>query len=194
MTLVVGLLGRAGSGKSTAAKYLEQRYGAKRYAFAAPVKELAKRLWDFSDEQLYGMQEQKEAVDPRWGISPRTAMIRLGDEARNVVDPFIWVNGCFNRILSDRPKIAVIEDVRYSNEVAAIRSHISLKGKVVKLEYADRKSNADLDAPSERSVDEVKVVDHVLRHSESPDALDLKSRLDTIVGPWLEEMSDVDHR
>lgn len=184
--VVIGLLGRAGSGKSTSAMYLENKYGAKRYSFAAPVKELAKRLWDFSDEQLYGTQEQKEAIDPRWGISPRTAMIRLGDEARNVVDNLIWVNACFNKILRDAPKIAVIEDTRYPNEVAAIKLHTQFDGKVIKLEYANRKSAVDPNAPSERSVDEANLKNvYVLQHEETHCAMDLKTKLDRAVDPWV---------
>lgn len=184
--IVIGLLGRAGSGKSTAAMYLENKYGAKRYSFATPVKELAKKLWEFSDEQLYGTQEQKEAIDPRWGISPRTAMIRLGDEARNVVGKFIWVDGCFNKILHDRPKIAVIEDVRYPNEVAAIKIHTQFDGKVIKLDYTGRKSIVDPNAPSERSVDEADLRHvHVLQHEETHCAMDLKTKLDQIVSSWI---------
>jgi molybdopterin-guanine dinucleotide biosynthesis protein len=37
MTLVVGICGPAGSGKTTVAKYLERHYGARSYALADPT-------------------------------------------------------------------------------------------------------------------------------------------------------------
>ena len=56
-------------GKDTVADYLVNKYGFVKYSFGQPIKEVAKIMFDFSDEQLNG--DLKEAVDIRWGISPR---------------------------------------------------------------------------------------------------------------------------
>jgi len=117
MTIIIGLLGPAGSGKSSAAAYLETKYGAKRYALAAPLKEIAKRTLGFTDEQVYGTQDQKEAVDARYGFSARWFLQRLGTEGcRAVLGEDVWTDACLRRINLDAPRLAVIEDVRFLNE------------------------------------------------------------------------------
>jgi hypothetical protein len=182
---VVGLLGKAGSGKSTAGKYLAERYGAHRIGFANALKELAKLLWDFTDEQVYGDQEAKEAVDERWGISPRQAMQRLGDGARNTIHPLVWVDAVLAKIAReyrDDPtkELWVIEDLRYINEVVEISTSIQVWGQVIKLTCPDRKSTADPDHPSEAEVD--KAPPHLIGHhvisKRSPESIDLKEKVD----------------
>lgn len=118
---IIGLLGPAGAGKSSIAGYLEKHYGAKRYSLAGPLKEIAKRTLGFTDDQLYGTQEQKETVDPRFGFSPRWFLQRLGTEGcRAVLGADIWTQACLKRIEEERPTIAVIEDVRFVNEARIV--------------------------------------------------------------------------
>lgn len=120
---LLGLLGPAGAGKTTVAKFLVERYGATRYALAAPLKTLAQRVFGFSDAQLYGSQADKDAVDPRWGVSPREALQRLGtDGCREVLGPDVWLDALFRRIHAERPRFAVIDDVRFPNEARAIHA------------------------------------------------------------------------
>lgn len=115
---IIGLLGGKGSGKSTVCNYLVQKYGAVKYAFADPLKEIARRVFDFSEEQLYGSQETKETVDPRYGFSPRWLLQKLGTEGiREVLGQDIWWETCLARILNDGPELAVIEDFRFHSEV-----------------------------------------------------------------------------
>lgn len=159
--VIIGLLGRAGSGKSTVAKFLEESYGAQRCSFAAPLKQMAVEIFDFSAGQVYGTQAQKEAVDPRYGVSPRVFMQRLGQSARTWLGADVWVKGCLDQIFHDytrrmgngeTPPVYVIEDVRYHNEVLAIRA---AGGKVWKLECPDTVTSADPTHPSEAQVDTV---------------------------------------
>lgn len=161
---VLGLLGRAGAGKSSVAEYLVETYGARRVSFAGPLKELARRVWEFGHAQLYGPQDVKEAVDPRWGMSPRQALQRLGTHARDVLGVNLWVRAALDTIDRDwetnrhnRPTLYVIDDVRFPNEAEAIASRDDTvrRGWVWKITRPGHATSADPNHPSEAGVDEV---------------------------------------
>lgn len=120
---IIGLMGAAGSGKSTAAKYLAEKFQGKRYSLADPLKEIAMRTFGFSREQCYGTQAQKETVDPRYGFSPRWLLQRLGTEGcRAVLGESVWTDALLRRIAFEKPALAIVEDVRFINEAVAIRA------------------------------------------------------------------------
>lgn len=155
--LIIGLAGRAGSGKTTVAKWLETQ-GAKRYSIADPLKDLCKDAFGLSEEQVRGSQAMKEAKDPRWGFSPRDVMVRLGHSIRGGFGEDIFVKACLNRILLQGDQsFAVIDDVRYANEAELVSR--TPGGRVVLLRCPDAASMVDPDAPSERSVDDIRLAD-----------------------------------
>lgn len=163
MTTLIGVLGPAGAGKSMVAEYLVREYGAVRYSLAAPLKEIAKNVFNFSDEQLYGTQAQKEATDPRYNFSPRWLLQRLGTEGiRKVFGEDIWVSTLLARVQRDNHRIAVCDDVRFVNEATKIRQLVQIKhdarsvvptphrsGFVWRLESPWRDSTADASHASE---------------------------------------------
>lgn len=119
-----------GSGKTTVAKFLEGQCGFVRFPFADSVK--------FAGVNLLvnlGMKEHeahnllffdKEAQIPvlRQGVTGRYLLQRLGtDFGRNLIDPDIWVKGWKHEIASTIPTCdkIIADDVRFPNEVAAIR-------------------------------------------------------------------------
>lgn len=115
---IIGLLGAAASGKSTIGTYLVQKYGATRYSFAYPLKEIVRRAFNMTDDQVFGSQTDKETVDPRYNVSPRWLLQRLGTEGiRAVFGEDVWWKNCLERIQADKPELAVIEDFRFLNEV-----------------------------------------------------------------------------
>lgn len=153
--MIIGLAGRAGSGKSTCAKFLEERYGFVRFSLADPLKQLAKKVFHFSDAQLYGTQAEKEAVDPRYGFSPRQALITLGAEARVEIGEDIWIAACLDRIYRSKATRCVIDDVRYYNEAFLLKDSPRHHGYVIKLECPNADTLVDPNAPSECSVDRI---------------------------------------
>jgi len=60
---LVGLAGRAGSGKSTCAAWLVEHRQAVEFSLAEPLKLLAMDVFGFSREQVFGTQKDKETVD-----------------------------------------------------------------------------------------------------------------------------------
>lgn len=126
MTKIIGLCGPAGSGKTTAAGYLARVYGAKVYAFATPLKQIVGNAFGLSYSQLYGTQAEKEANDERYNVSPRWLMQRIGtDGIRHVLGDTFWANLILADIRQDRPKLAVIEDVRFESEATAVRFELN---------------------------------------------------------------------
>lgn len=77
---VIGIVGPAGSGKSSVAGYMRDAYGAKLYAFARPLKEMCRAAFDLSEAQVWGTQAEKEAIDPRYGVSARWILQRVGTD------------------------------------------------------------------------------------------------------------------
>ena len=63
---VVGLGYIAQAGKDTIADYLVNEYGFRKTSFATALKEAARAIFGFTEDQLYGPKEVKEAVDPFW--------------------------------------------------------------------------------------------------------------------------------
>lgn len=124
MTVLIGIAGPAGSGKTTVANYLARTYGARVYALATPLKEIVRRAFSLSDEQLYGSQAVKEAIDERYNVSPRWLMQRIGTEGvRNTLGQDFWTKYTLQLIEAHRPKLAVIEDVRFWSEAEGIMDY-----------------------------------------------------------------------
>jgi septin family protein len=134
LTTIIALCGPAGSGKSTVANYLAEKYGACRYGFATPLKELVKRALDFTDEQVYGSQAQKEEVDPRYGHSPRWFLQRIGTQGgRAVFGESFWTDQCLNMIVRQNPRLAVIEDMRFQSEASDLLDDVRVHSFVWRL-------------------------------------------------------------
>lgn len=112
--MIIGLAGRKGVGKDTAADYIISHYRFQKLAFADPLKEICRILFLLNDAQLYDPIE-KERVDERWGWSPRQMFQKIGtDICRNHIRPDIWIHHMQLRIHPN--KNFVISDVRFENE------------------------------------------------------------------------------
>lgn len=154
MTIVIGLLGPAGAGKTSVAQHLVEKYGARRYSFAKPLKDMVGRALDFTHDQMWGSQAQKEAIDPRYGHSPRWFLQRIGTEGcRKTFGENFWVDQSVAQVRRDAPAIAVFDDARFKTEADAIRGYTDLhnsRGVILRLESPDRETEADASHASER--------------------------------------------
>jgi hypothetical protein len=66
MTNIVGISGKAGAGKDTVAAHLVEHHGFVRMALADEMKRFAKKVFAFTDEQLWGPSESRNGVDARF--------------------------------------------------------------------------------------------------------------------------------
>ncbi len=136
---LIGICGPAGAGKSTMAEHLFERHGFTRLSFADPLKTMILVMLyetgvDYPGEAgrlIYG--DLKATPHEKLnGHSARHAMQTLGTEwGRDCMGEDFWANIAKRKIdrLPDDINI-VLDDVRYENEAAMIRS---LGGKIVKV-------------------------------------------------------------
>ena len=114
---IIGIMGRAGSGKSAVATILG-KHGFMQYGFADSLKCITGLLFGLSREQMYG--GLKDTEDSRYGLSPRVILQHMGTEVGRSVYPDIWIEA-LRRTMNPKQNY-VIDDVRFPNEAMAIRS------------------------------------------------------------------------
>ena len=80
--MLTGILGISKSGKDTAAQFLVTDFKLVGMAFADEMKRICKRLYGFTDEQLWGPSEMRNAPDTRYPREHTWKVIRdeWGDE------------------------------------------------------------------------------------------------------------------
>lgn len=131
---IIGVAGKAGSGKDTLADFLVQSEGFTRFAFADPLKLSVCELFGIPLEHM-NHPISKERVDETWRKSPRQLMQWLGDCVRNDISKDFFVIMMANRINESQSKTVVISDVRYEQEARFVRE---MGGVIVELARTNR--------------------------------------------------------
>jgi hypothetical protein len=118
--MLLGLSGKAGSGKDTVADYLVEKHGFVKMAFASVLKDGLKVLFNLTHEQLT-VPELKETIDERWGWTPRQLMQWFGTDIlrEHVRQDFFIVH--MKRLMKEhRNRDIVISDARFADECKSI--------------------------------------------------------------------------
>lgn len=115
--MIIGLTGKARSGKDTVAEHLALTHGFHHYWFSKPMKDACRSMFGWNDDHLYG--DLKEVVDPRFNVSPRVALQTLGTEwGRNTINSDMWILRAQKEI--EQHDCIVVSDCRFDNEAEAI--------------------------------------------------------------------------
>ena len=201
--MLIGICGRAGSGKTTVADILVSRHGFVSVALADPIKRYCRDAFDFTYEQLWGPSSARNAPDLRflrehtssalaggctccgvdlWNydeadkpcyLTPRHALQQLGTEWGRRCYSDVWINYALRvakEILEGaeyyptrgttvekaevRASGVVISDVRFPNEVAALRK---AGGKIWKTTHGEGLKGSAGGHSSEGYIDELEV-------------------------------------
>ena len=117
---VIGLTGKARSGKDTVANFIVASVGGYQYAFADPLRNMLAAGFGINMMDPY-WATRKEEVIPALGKSPRQLMQTLGTEwGRQCVGENVWVVLAKAKLL-EKGAGMVISDVRFENEAAWVR-------------------------------------------------------------------------
>ena len=164
--MIIGISGKAGSGKDTAAKMLEVLYANpdisyedftnKRYKnfadiqivhFADSLKETAQVLFRIGEWETNTQEGKKTTIN--WiGKTVRELLQGIGQGLRDAIDPNLWVKILFAN--TEGWSNYIIADVRYPNELYAIKERNGILLRI------DRKGAGAGNHSSETALDDYK--------------------------------------
>jgi hypothetical protein len=166
--MIVGISGKANSGKDTAADYLVSQYKFTKIALADPIKRFLMEIFDFTEEQLWGSSENREIPDKRYisklteeyctYLTPRFALQKIGTEGARTCYENVWIDYAiricdklqsgkydYDRKIGVYPsfdnkkKDVVVSDIRFKNELARIKE----QGVVLRIKRFDESFISD---------------------------------------------------
>jgi adenylate kinase family enzyme len=132
----IAFTGELNSGKSTAANYLVEKYGFKKFSFAEKLKNnIIKDIIGVPDEYISD-RKLKETVIPSLGVSYRELAQKIGTEMFRtefsrlfpqikLLDTSIWIHATFKDVdLSpENEENMVVDDCRFENEARFLNKH-----------------------------------------------------------------------
>jgi hypothetical protein len=184
--MVVVVTGYKQSGKDTTADYLVENYGFVKYAFADPIRDVCRVVFDWGDRHFFG--DLKEEVDPVWGISPRRALQWIGTEAfqwyigqdfpefAEIVGRTVWVKKFLLWHEREKHRRVVIPDMRFHHELDTLEEHLGNDVRSVRINN-ERVVPNDVHA-SEQDIPDLNVDFEVENHTSFED---LYEQLDELV-------------
>ena len=126
--MILGICGRKRSGKDTVADYITEHYNFTRYGFADPIKRAVCEAFGWDQDEME-KPENKERVDPTWGISYRQALQDMGTdwaqlglskrypEFKRVTGRTMWVKRFLQEVENYPEKNWVVSDIRFHHEM-----------------------------------------------------------------------------
>ncbi|HVI40805.1 MAG TPA: hypothetical protein VM577_09105 [Anaerovoracaceae bacterium] len=187
----IAIAGKANSGKNTIADLIGQQIGLtyKIFAFADPMKEMIMKMIPQTDrEVLWGPSHLRMTPTPNSELTYRHLLLDIGKLGRSY-DPNIWINATIHMVqdyvdgsLGFRERVALIADVRFKNELKAVKENDFLSIRVVRPNSVSTTTSTDI---SEVDLDDVpdSEFDVVLTNDGTME--DLKAKIKDIVNTYL---------
>jgi len=131
--MIIGLCGLAGSGKTTIAKYLVEKYNFIELSFATCLKDIVSIIFNWNRELLEGdtleSRQWRETIDEWWSIrlgipnlTPRFILQYIGTDIMRVhFHPDIWISHLERKLQPNNNY--VITDCRFYNEITTLHKY-----------------------------------------------------------------------
>ncbi len=158
--VVVALCGRRRAGKDTVAEHLCRAHGFLHVKLSRQLKDGVACFFGFTPEQVDG--DEKDEVDPRWGVAPRAALQWLGTDVMQhriaeLLGPgFLrrfWATQLAHSMAAVPGKSDegcrrfVVSDVRFKHEVDVLRERFGKEAvmcvRITRARHADAQADAD---------------------------------------------------
>jgi hypothetical protein len=134
IVMLIGLVGFIGSGKGTVSNILQTKKGFHKISFADSLKDAVAAVFGWPRHLLEGDTEEsrafRETVDEFWSTkfdvptTPRWVLQHIGTEVfRENFHDDIWVYSVERKLQENQHKNIVVSDVRFPNEIEAIRKN-----------------------------------------------------------------------
>jgi len=116
--MLIGICGKAGSGKDTVGHHLIRKYKFEQIALADPLKRLVKDVFVLDYDTVYDRVLREQEL-PEWkGWSVRKLLQFIGTELfRQNIESEIWVKSLWLRVKNNPDKNYVVTDIRFPNEL-----------------------------------------------------------------------------
>tara|TARA_R110000824_G_scaffold340452_2_gene526978 strand:+ start:1409 stop:2074 length:666 start_codon:yes stop_codon:yes gene_type:complete len=132
--LVIGIVGRTKSGKTTLANRMDYVYDTKVFSHATPVRVEVGRAW-------FKGNNSGKVADTKWSLLEmenkeilRPVLRSWAEARRQIISSDYWVEKVWDDIYDENPKRVVFDDVRYPNELLRILDN---GGYIVRLVASD---------------------------------------------------------
>ena len=179
--MLIGLSGKAGSGKDTAYKFMEDIFLEEsrdniiyNMKFAEGIKKLAAELLEVNHLH-FESQEFKAKVIPtsKEGMTYRDFLLELGTGLVRKADPNFWVKKAIRQCNYIDKDHYIFTDTRFTNEADKIRE---FGGKIIRLECI---GNEGIDHISDKQLDDYDF-DYVVK-AEKGDLGSIKAQIEEIM-------------
>lgn len=194
--MLIGFIGKKRVGKDTSADFLIDYAKANniefvRMALADPIKEIARIMFNFTEDQLFG--PEKDEIDPNWGIKPRDFFEQFGTEImqfdiykylpqleKRIPKREFWVQSLLAKVSNTNNTI--ITDVRGNHEAEKIVERGGILIRIIKPEINTEKKTDHI-----TQIEPDQIRDEYIRYTIVNDGtlLDLKEKIEKIADELL---------
>jgi len=183
MTKIIAICGLMRSGKDTIADYISKRNGYTKVHIADTLKKTMHVMFGFTHEQLEG--NNKDIIDPNWGISPRSAMQFFGTEIMQYkiqellpdIGRTFWIASLVSSLKKNPENSYIISDLRFIHEYNYLKENYK-SVYIIKVTNPNTKTSY---YHSHNSEQEFKRIPEDIHISNDSDLADLYKKIDEIL-------------